>query len=143
MIKKYLFLFFLICNVSGVDAQTTSTPAFIDDELEECRAQAENKTPEGAILCEYNARIAWEKQIDRYYKLLLDVLKPDEKRDIKIAQRDWVIYRDNEMLFANTLYKNKKSKSWLVVHAERLTSIFRNRALELEEYYEMVTLDPD
>ncbi|MCO6148282.1 lysozyme inhibitor LprI family protein [Flavobacterium sp. NRK1] len=124
-------------------AQTLSVSDAIDDELEECRAQPENKAPEGAILCEYNARIAWEKEIDKYYKLLMNILKPDEKRDLKIAQRDWVVYRDNEMLFAGTLYKNKKSKSWLVIHAVRLTNIFRNRALELEEYYEMATLDAD
>lgn len=124
-------------------AQTLSVSDTIDDELEECRAQPENKAPEGAILCEYNARIAWEKEIDKYYKLLMNILKPDEKRDLKIAQRDWVVYRDNEMLFAGTLYKNKKSKSWLVIHAVRLTNIFRNRALELEEYYEMATLDAD
>jgi uncharacterized protein YecT (DUF1311 family) len=115
----------------------------IDDALRECRDDKENRNPDGSIQCEYNARIAWEKEIEKNFKMLLAILNPEEKKLLKTSQQDWVRYRDNEMLYASVLYKNMKSDTWLVVNAVRLTSIFRTRALELQEYYDMKLLDGD
>ncbi|MDV6168788.1 lysozyme inhibitor LprI family protein [Flavobacterium sp. DG1-102-2] len=143
MIKQYLFLFLMLfcCSVMFAQAGPGSNP--IDDALRECRADKENQNPEGSIQCEYAARIAWEKEVEKHYKKLLEILTADEKKGLRISQKDWLNYRDNEMLFASTFYKNMKSDSWLVIQAVRLTSIQRTRALELQEYYDMKMLDQD
>ena len=143
MIKHYLFLFLfpLCCPDASAQAGPGSNP--IDDILKECRDDKENRNPDGSIQCEYAARIAWEKEIDKTYKMLLAILNAEEKRLLKISQKDWITYRDNEMLYASVFYKNMKSETWLVVNSVRLTSIFRTRALELQEYYDMKLLDGD
>lgn len=115
----------------------------IDADLEQCHAVLENQTTAGMIECEYTARIAWDKQMNKYYKLLIEVLKPAEKKLLRDSQRTWLEYRDNEMNFATAFYKNMEGTAWLVIHAGRLTTIVKQRALELEGYYEMATFDPD
>lgn len=143
MIKRYL----LFCSLFTVIASAQTAADYgihpIDAKRLECRGAKENQDPDGSIGCEYTARIAWEKEVERYSDLLLKVLKPGEKKIFKTAQKDWVVFRDNEMEFANNLYKHMESKAWLVVHAVRLTNIFRTRALELQEYHEMATFDPE
>ena len=143
MIKQYLFLFLFPFCCSEISAQAGPGSNPIDDALRECREEKENRNADGTIQCEYTARVAWEKEIDKYYKKLLEILSADEKRLLKISQKDWTGYRDNEMLYASTFYKNMKSESWLVVQSVRLTSIQRTRALELQEYYDMKMLDAD
>jgi len=141
MIKYYLFFFLLYSTVSSAQTEYDIHP--IDEERLECRGDKENQDPDSSIRCEYTARIAWEKEVEKYYGLLLNVLKPAEKKVFKAAQKDWIAFRDSEMEFANSLYKNMESKAWLVVHAVRLTNIFRTRALELQEYHDMATFDPE
>lgn len=142
MIKLYISFLILVCNSAAVAQGQYESGHPIDEELNECREAAGSRT-EASIQCEYTARIAWEKEVDRYYKQLLEVLKPQEKKQFRAAHKSWVIFRDEEMAFAGALYKNMENKAWLVIHAARLTNIIRTRALELQEYHEMATFDPD
>lgn len=141
MIKYYILLFILYSSLSSAQTEYDIHP--IDDQRLECRNSKENQDTDNSIRCEYSARIAWEKEVNKYSDLLLKVLKPAEKKVFKAAQKQWITYRDSEMEFANSLYKNMESKAWLVVHAVRLTNIFRTRALELQEYHDMATFDPE
>lgn len=141
MIKYYLLFFLMYGTVST--AQTDYEIHPIDAQRQECRNAKENQNADNSIRCEYAARIAWEKEVEKYTSLLINVLKPADKKVFKAAQREWVAFRDSEMEFANSLYKNMDSEAWLVVHAVRLTNIFRTRALELQEYHDMATFDPE
>lgn len=143
MRKFYLSFLILAFTVAAPaqDADNSSHP--IDTDLAECKKEAGKHSAEKHIQCEYTARIAWEKEIDKYYGLLIGAVKPDAKKLLKTAQKNWIAYRDEEMAFTGSLYKNMESKAWLVIHAARLTTLMRTRALELQEYYEMATFDPD
>jgi len=142
MTKLYLSFFLMIFTLTSPAQGGYEQEHPIDDILNECR-EAVGSNTESSIQCEYSARIAWEKEVDKYYKMLLEVLKPEEKKQFKATHKSWVIYRDEEMAFAGLLYKNMDSKAWLVIHAARLTAIIRTRALELQEYHEMAIFDPD
>jgi uncharacterized protein YecT (DUF1311 family) len=140
---KLIFSFLVMISCSVAVAQEQYGEGYpIDEKLNNCRETVGSNT-EASINCEFTARVAWEKEVERYYKLLLGVLKPEEKKQFRLAQKNWIAYRDEEMAFAGSLYKNMESKAWLIIHAVRLTNIIRSRALELQEYHEMVTFDPD
>lgn len=139
-------LFIYFCTILYGNESFSQSKAYdhpIDLTLENCQALSEDQSVGSMIDCEYAARIAWDKEMNKYYKLLIEVLKPAEKKMFKESQRDWLLYRDNEMNFASAFYKHMDGLSWLLVHAKRLTAIAKQRALELEEYYEMATFDPD
>ena len=142
--RKFYLSFLTLAFTAAAFAQDSYDSSHpIDTGLTECRKEAGKHSAEKHIQCEYTARIAWEKEIDKYYGLLMGAIKPDAKKQLKTAHRNWITYRDEEMAFAGALYKNMDSKGWLVIHAARLTTIMRTRALELQEYYEMATFDPD
>lgn len=139
----FSFVFLVMYSTICFSQDKASQQHAIDIDLEQCHAVLENQTAAGMIECEYTARIAWDKEMNKYYKLLMEILKPTEKKLLKESQRAWLEYRDSEMNFASTFYKNMEGTAWLVVHAGRLTAIVKQRTLELEEYHEMATFDPD
>jgi uncharacterized protein YecT (DUF1311 family) len=113
----------------------------IDIRLEKCHAIDTNQTTYGMMNCEAIARDEWDKEMNKYYKLLMDTLQKDEKAKLKTAQISWLSYRDKERDFSGTMYYNMQGTMWRVAAAGRSCDIVRQRALELKEYYDMLTFD--
>ncbi len=113
----------------------------IDIRLEKCHSVDSNQTTYGMMNCEAIARDEWDLEMNKYYKLLMDTLQTDAKAKLKAAQVSWLNYRDNEKEFAGTMYYNIQGTMWHVVAAGRNCDIVRQRALELKDYYEILTND--
>jgi uncharacterized protein YecT (DUF1311 family) len=141
MKQCYLLIFMYVITGSCFAQSTPIDDNAIDRKLEDCLAALTDEDTGGMIDCHYAARMAWDKQVNNYYNLLVETLKPTELKKFKDAQRKWIEYRDAEMAFSTSIYKNMEGNLWLLVHAGRLTDIFKQRALDLESYYEAVTLD--
>jgi uncharacterized protein YecT (DUF1311 family) len=114
--------------------QTETDENIIDVQLRECLDSTENETTYGMIKCSIRAGDAWDKELNKYYKLLIKALSADEKEKLVNSQKKWVIYRDSEIEFTRTIYDNLQGTMWRVVSADRQTEITRQRALELKEY---------
>ena len=108
----------------------------IDKQCDACLDSSENQNTAGMIRCSVNAEVAWDKEMNKYYKLLMQKLNPEEKEKLKTAQKSWLQYRDNEILFSNKLHTDMEGTMWLVVNAGRLAEIVKQRALELKGYYD-------
>lgn len=138
--RLHLLVILFTLIATGTYAQDGTNP---DDTLAECLSLA-GDDGEIVIQCQYAAREAWDKQVTRYYNLLLDTLtEPPQQKQLRQAQAKWVAYRDSEMLFSGSMYRGLKGGMWMVINAERTTEIHRKRAQELMEYYEMLTFDPE
>lgn len=140
--RLHLLILFFTLSFSACPAQGIVAGEAIDETLEECLALA-GDDGEIAIGCQYAAREAWDREVTRYYKILMDTLQPAQQKQLKAAQAKWVMYRDSEMLFSGSLYRGLKGGMWMVINAERTTDIHRKRARELMEYYDMLTFDPE
>ena len=108
----------------------------IDERMAKCLSIDSNMTTLGMNNCVYAARDEWDKELNKYYKLLMDSISADEKAKLKEAQRSWILYRDNETKFSYTLYGNMDGTMWTNVSAMRSLEIIKQRALELKVYYE-------
>ena len=93
------------------------------------------------IQCSSIAENEWDKELNKYYNLLLTKLNVDEKQKLKNTQRYWLIYRDNELSFSGTMYYNMEGTMWRVAAAGRSCDIVKERALELKNYYDVLTFD--
>jgi uncharacterized protein YecT (DUF1311 family) len=113
----------------------------IDIRLENCLAIDSNQTTYGMMNCEVTARDEWDKEMNKYYKLLMDTLQKDEKEKLKTAQISWLSYRDKEGDFSGTMYYNMQGTMWRITAAGRSCEIVRQRALELKVYYDMLAFD--
>jgi len=113
----------------------------IDLRLEKCHSIDSNQTTAGMMTCEAIARDEWDVEMNKYYKLLMDTLQPDERTKLKASQISWLDYRDKENEFSGTMYYNMEGTMWRVAAAGRSCDVVRQRALELKAYYEMLTFD--
>ncbi|MBK9733114.1 MAG: DUF1311 domain-containing protein [Chitinophagaceae bacterium] len=111
----------------------------IDIRLKECLEVDSNYTTYGMMHCEALARDEWDVEMNKYYHLLIDTLNADEKEKFKVAQRQWLKYRDKEFEFSATMHYNMQGTMWRVVAAARSCEIVKARALELKDYFETLT----
>lgn len=94
------------------------------------------------VNCEITARQEWDVELNKYYKLLMSLLDSAGKEKLKIAQRQWIEFRDKEFEIINELYLGQmKGTMWIVIAAGRKTDIVRDRAGQLEGYYDSIKMD--
>lgn len=140
---KRLFLpFLLIVAFSGITyGQSGKTDKEekhpIDQRLADCLDVSENQTTVGMVHCAEKAAEEWDKELNKYYKLLMGVLSTSEKELLKQAQRKWLEYRDQDYKFSAEMYYNLQGTMWRMVAADRKASIIKDRALALKTYYEI------
>jgi uncharacterized protein YecT (DUF1311 family) len=129
-----LLFVFIICS-STVFAQSDTIENVIDKELKQCLDSSQNGTTYGMIECSIRARDAWDKELNKYYNLLMQTLSKDEKDKLKESQRLWLVFRDSENTFSSTMYKNMTGTMWDIAKVLSDLNIIKHRALELQAYY--------
>jgi uncharacterized protein YecT (DUF1311 family) len=123
-------LFILLTNFAfGQERETEKHP--IDIKVEECLSIDSNQSTFGMIDCIRTA----------YYKLHMNTLDTDEQEKLRDSQRQWLVYRDKEFEFIETMYRNMEGTMWKIVEADNRNNIVRQRALELTSYYDTLIFE--
>ena len=135
---KFLITSGLLCILltnltSGQDKQKDKHP--IDLKTEQCLSIDSNQSSFGMIDCIRTAMEEWDAELNKYYKLLMEILTSDEQKKLRTAQRQWLDYRDKEFEFIETVFRNMEGTMWKIVEADSRNNIVRQRALELTSYY--------
>ena len=135
--KFILFLFFaaIIVNTTFVQAQTKEYR--IDSTLGKCTAK--NASDAGMITCLQKAETDWDKELNKYYKLLLIKLDTSQQKKCRDSQRQWLIYKDKEVNFFTDIFSKKDGSMWNLLIADKRMQIIRQRVVELIGYYETLT----
>lgn len=131
----------LFCCSLALFSQTDPDTNRIDLTLVQCLDSAQNQTTQGMIQCTLKAIDQWDKEMNAYYKLLMGKLKPSEKSKLKAAQKKWLEYRNSEMEFSSLLCENMQGTLFQLVNVNRLLGIVKTRAVELKEYYNLITMN--
>jgi uncharacterized protein YecT (DUF1311 family) len=133
-----LLLILLNFSAFGQEKEVDLHP--IEKKLEDCLATDSNQTTAGMTNCVYSAVDEWDKELNKYYQILMDVMSATGKENLKISQRKWIEYRDKEFRFISTFYNGEmQGTMWIVVAADHRMSIVRDRAIELKGYYDLLT----
>ena len=143
LMKRLLPLILFMTTPCFAQQRSNSLTHPIDEALEVCLAFTEDQNGEAAIKCYYEAREAWGEEVEKFYELLMKTLPRPEQRKLEYSQLQWVQYRDAEMLFSGAMYRGLEGDMWMIINAQRTTDIVKQRAIELEEYHEMLTFDPE
>jgi uncharacterized protein YecT (DUF1311 family) len=113
----------------------------IDKELQDCLDSSENYTTKGMTDCVSKATLMWDIELNKKYKELLDLLTEEQKEKLKIAQRQWIQYRDKELKFINQIYYDMQGTMWIPISAQTKLNLTRKRTIELESYIANLTFD--
>jgi uncharacterized protein YecT (DUF1311 family) len=57
-----------------------------------------------SIECHREELEFWDKEMNRFYGLLMASLSPGQKQAVQTAQRDWLIYRDAQRAAASAVF---------------------------------------
>jgi len=87
--------------------------------------------------CTIKARDSWDKELNKFYNLLASKLPKDAFEILKASQKEWIIYRDKEFKFITKFYYEvKEGTIWYNIAENKKKEIVRNRALELQMYFQ-------
>ena len=115
---------------------TSNSFADPDEKYQECLSEKSNFTTAGMTKCTNNAAEEWDAELNKVYKELLSKLTPEGKQSLKLAQRQWIKFRDKEYQFISDMYDRKKFQGtmYIPVRAKEVLTVTKRRALELKGY---------
>ncbi len=111
----------------------------IDVKFENCLDNDSNYTTAGMVNCSEIAEKDWDKELNRYYKLLMGVLEEDAKAKLQKSQIKWIEYRDLEFEFSGQMYADMQGTMWILEAYGRRIDFLKTRVLELKSYFESYT----
>lgn len=135
MIKKILFSICCICLLSLV---VFADEVFPIDKAEEACISKTSST-DAMLKCTAIAYDAWDKEMNKYYNLLMKKLSPEQKSELLKTQKSWLVFRDNSFTFINNSIREKQGTMYLNVASGERREIVKQRALQLKEYYSIIS----
>ena len=69
----------------------------------------------------------------------MDLLDDNAKDKLKEAERKWIEYRDLEFKNIESIYLKKEGTMYLPMLAIDKMNVIKTRALQLRDYYQLVT----
>ena len=79
----------------------------------------------------------YEKLLNKYYTILLKKLNPKDQDKLKIAQRNWIKFRDSEIQLIGTVSKSEYSGGGTIqsnIMAGRISDLTKNRLYVIKEH---------
>ncbi|HVF92167.1 MAG TPA: lysozyme inhibitor LprI family protein [Blastocatellia bacterium] len=109
----------------------------IDRSLEACMEK--DPSTAGMVECIGKAYESWDKELNRAYNELSRKLKPQARPALKAAQVEWIRYRDSEFKLIDTVYSGLEGTMYIPMRADNRMKIVKARALELNDYLELLS----
>jgi uncharacterized protein YecT (DUF1311 family) len=134
MSKIFLLLFALLLLGTVASAQEQAQLP-IDKALEACIDK--NGSTAGMVQCTDKAYSAWDKELNKNYSELMRTLKPAQKETLRLAELEWLKYRDSSFKFIDSLYDTLQGTMYIPMRIDARMEVIKKRALELKGYLEV------
>lgn len=137
--KRHFFIIGLAILSSSLTSfgQQKGSSYPIDKKLQSCIES--NGSTMGMVECTQKAQNEWDKELNKYYKLLLGKLDASDQQFLRESQRQWLAYKEKETKFYMRVYGKQEGSMWSNVIADKALQITRQRAIELMDYYGTLT----
>ena len=109
----------------------------IDKALEVCIDK--NGSTAGMVECTDKAYAAWDKELNKSYGELMRTLKPSQKETLRLAQLEWIKYRDLDFKLIDSVYDTMQGTMYIPMRIDARMEVVKKRALELKGYLDLVT----
>jgi len=137
--KNILFLVGFLLLSFGAFAQQDDAQHAIDVKMDKCIE--EDGSTSGMNQCMATATAEWDKELNKYYKLLQAKLSPEKKAVLQDVQRSWIAFKDKEIKLINVTYGDMDGTMWTNVANARVLEITRARALQIKNLYEDISTE--
>ena len=124
----------LLSTISVAQEQPTHP---IDKALEACIDK--NGSTAGMVECTDKAFAAWDKELNKSYTELMRAMKPSQKESLRLAQLEWIKYRDLEFKLIDSIYDRMEGTMYIPMRIDSRMEVVKKRALELKGFFELIT----
>jgi uncharacterized protein YecT (DUF1311 family) len=125
---------FLLAAIAIAQEQTQHP---IDKALETCIDK--NGSTAGMVECTDKAYAAWDKELNQNYGELMRRLKSSPKETLRLAQLEWIKYRDLDFKLIDSVYDTMQGTMYIPMRIEARMEVVKKRALELKGYLDLIT----
>ena len=138
MKKQFTVLIFVLTCLSYplASAAQEQTQHPIDKALEACIDK--NGSTAGMVQCTDKAYAAWDKELNKNYGELMRTRKPAQKEALRLAQLEWIKYRDLDFKLIDSLYDTMQGTMYIPMRIDARMEVVKKRALELKGFLDLV-----
>jgi uncharacterized protein YecT (DUF1311 family) len=108
----------------------------IEAELSRCMETPEGMSTQGMRHCIDQAKQAWDQELNRVWGDLMRELGAPAKAQLRLAQRQWLAFRDAEYLALDSAYGAMSGTMFQPMHADAAANLTRDRVRQLESLLE-------
>jgi uncharacterized protein YecT (DUF1311 family) len=97
-----------------------------------------NGSTAGMVECTDKAYAAWDKELNQNYVELMRALKPPQKEGLRLAQLEWIKYRDLDFKVIDSVYDTMQGTMYIPMRIAARMEVVKKRALELKGFLELI-----
>jgi|WetSurMetagenome_2_1015567.scaffolds.fasta_scaffold46789_3 uncharacterized protein YecT (DUF1311 family) len=136
MKKGILFFTFVMMVFSAkVFSQESNHP--IDVFLDSCMEK--DYSTAGMVKCTNDACKMWDGELNKYYKILMGMLDEESAKTLKTSELQWIEFKEKEYSNIDKIYSKMEGTMYIPMRAYARLEIIKTRALQLKDYYELLT----
>ncbi len=134
--RKLLLALISILLLTSLSTAQEPTQHPIDKALDACIDK--NGSTAGMVECTDKAYAAWDKELNKNYGELMRALNPKQKEALRLAQLEWIKYRDLEFKSIDSIYDTMEGTMYIPMRISAHLEVIKKRALELSNYLELI-----
>lgn len=135
----FILLLALILVFQTGSAQEIIGVQEIEEQLTAClNAVDQDEEWNNGTSCIADATKGMDKVLNQYYQLLMDSLPDELRTQLRMTQRAWIKFKDEEFKYLKGMEVHrdyKRSREWGQALSWQQLNTIKDRAKELEEYY--------
>ena len=125
----------LLLGTVSIAQEQTRHP--IDKALEACIDK--NGSTAGMVECTDKAYAAWDKELNKNYSELMRTLKPKQKEALRLAELEWIKYRDLDFRLIASIYDTMDGTMYIPMRIDAHMEVIKKRALQLKGFLDLIT----
>jgi uncharacterized protein YecT (DUF1311 family) len=134
--------------ISGIGAATIATPVLAaepkdktSEALDACLNNPKTVSTADMSDCYSAAYKAFDHRLNVAYQSLLKTLPVAPAQKLKASQRAWLTFRDAELATQSAIFATRQGTIYVPMQEDEGMSLTRDRALRLESYLSVMSVD--
>lgn len=125
--------------IAGPAAAEPADP--VEVRLAACLNAPDQASTAGQVGCEIAAERDYDRRMNAAYIDLMRKLPAPAGQRLRQGQRAWLAFRDADRAAARALFETRTGTMYAPMQAAAATRAVRDRALQLEAYWRIMTID--
>lgn len=135
--KKGIFFFVVFALIVSVKLYSQESNHPIDKYLDSCMER--DYSTFGMVKCTEEAIQKWDDELNKYYKLLMKTLDDESAKILKESELQWIEFKNKEMKNIEKIYSKLEGTMYIPMKYYAKMEIIKTRALQLADFYELIT----